>query len=195
MDGMVIPQTGRVGPNAVLQLRSALSHRGGLGLTRQVFDHANLDMLLRYPPDEMVDETMPALLFSSLWALLSGPDAAATAREAGQRTADYILANRIPGFAQVLLKSLPMSLSRPLLLKAILKSAWTFAGSGVCRVQNGNPASIEIEHNPIPQPGCVWHVAVFERLFRTLVSVRSRVRHTECILNGAPACRFEIRTR
>ena len=194
MSSTAIPSSRHVGPNAVLQLRTALSHRGGLALSRRVFGAAKLDDLLRTPPEEMIEEDIPSALFSSLYSCLPTHEAAATAREAGQRTADYIIAHRIPAFARLLLKMLPVALARPALLKAIEKNAWTFAGSGRCRALYGRPAIIEIERNPISQPGCVWHVAVFERLFRKLVDPRTRVVHTDCVDAGAAACRFEIRT-
>ncbi|MEM1431648.1 MAG: V4R domain-containing protein, partial [Pseudomonadota bacterium] len=42
-------------------------------------------------------------------------------------------------------------------------------------------------------PLCHWHAAVFERLFRVLVSPESSVTEVACCAMGAPACRFEIR--
>jgi divinyl protochlorophyllide a 8-vinyl-reductase len=52
--------------------------------------------------------------------------AAEVARDAGLRTADYLLANRIPKPVQVLLKHLPAPLAARVLLSAIRRHAWTF---------------------------------------------------------------------
>ena len=46
------------------------------------------------------------------------------------RTGDYLLAHRIPKPVQALLKRLPAPLAARVLLAAITRHAWTFAGSG-----------------------------------------------------------------
>ena len=115
------------------------------------------------------------------------------AGEAGTRTAAYVLANRIPKAAQALLKSLPAPLAGPLLLKAIARNAWTFAGSGRVRTAaRGRRFVVEIAANPLAMPGCVWHLAVFEGLFSALVAPRVSVSHPLCCHDGAALCRFEI---
>lgn len=140
----------------------------------------------------MVREAVVADLFEALFLRLPETDAKDVAAEAGRRTADYILANRIPGAAQSILKALPAPLAAPLLLAAIAKHAWTFAGSGRFTARYGAPLIVEIAANPLSMPGCVWHRAVFERLFRSLAAPRADVRHTRCCRTGEPLCRFEI---
>jgi hypothetical protein len=63
--------------------------------------------------------------------------AAEVARSAGRRTADYLLAHRIPKPVQALLKALPARLAARVLLSAIARHAWTFAGSGVFSASTG----------------------------------------------------------
>jgi divinyl protochlorophyllide a 8-vinyl-reductase len=41
-------------------------------------------------------------------------------------------------------------------------------------------------------PVCVWHEAVFRRLFRELVHPQAVVRETHCGACGERVCRFEI---
>ncbi len=184
---------GLVGPNAVIQLAAALRAAPvAIGAAEQVFASAGFLRLLNVPPDVMIDEAIPARLFEALWRELPPEQAARIAHDAGRRTGAYVLANRIPTVAQVVLRTLPPRFAAPLLLKAIRRNAWTFAGSGICRVTPGNPAIITIAHNPLAMPGCVWHIGVFECLFRALVSEGTRVRHSDCRIDGAPACRFEI---
>jgi divinyl protochlorophyllide a 8-vinyl-reductase len=181
---------GLVGPNAVIQLAEAL--RPIPGVAERIFARAGFSRFLRQPPDAMIDETIPARLFEALWRDMPPEEAARIAHEAGLRTGAYVLANRIPGFARALLRALPRRPASALLLKAIHKNAWTFAGSGICLVETGDPVFVTILGNPIVMPGGVWHIGVFEALFRALVTRKVRVRHEASLIDGRPACRFRI---
>lgn len=182
----------KVGPNAVTQVAAALRAVGGDALAVQVFQAARLETVLTDPPARMVDQQVAARLHTALRLTLPGDRAAQIAADAGRRTADYLLANRIPRPAQWVMKLLPAPLSARLLLKAMAANAWTYAGTGQVRTQAGNPAILEIIDNPLAQPLCPWHVAVFERLFRTLVAKDAVVTHTACCAQGARLCRYEI---
>ena len=182
----------QVGPNAVIQLGHALRARHGEALAARIYEAAGLSAWLCEPPQDMVDEHAVDRLFRALRGSLPAAEAAAVAAEAGERTAQYLLANRIPRAARAISRLLPTALSARLLLRAIAANAWTFAGSGRFRARPGSPHRIEIASNPIATPGCVWHVAVFETLFRALVAPQTRVRHLACCLDGAAACGFEI---
>lgn len=182
----------KVGPNAVTQVAAALRAWGGESLAQKVFMAAGLGNVLASPPEQMVDQAMAARLHETLRVTLQPKDATQIASEAGRRTADYLLANRIPKPAQWVMRALPPRLAAPILLKAMASNAWTYAGTGRVRTQAGNPCVLEILDNPLAQPGCPWHVAVFERLFRALVARGAQVTHAPCCANGATACRFEI---
>ncbi len=195
--GLTVSAPGRggapfVGPNAVTRLAEALRDGCGEAAARSVFARAGLGHMLSEPPVEMVDQQAVAGLYRALFRELPLDAATAAAAEAGRRTANYILAHRIPRAVRMTLKALPASLAGPLLLRAIARNAWTFAGSGGFRAQFGSPSVVEITDNPIAMPGCAWHVAVFEGLFRALVASHSTVRHPRCCHSGAAACRFEI---
>lgn len=181
---------GLVGPNAVIQLAEAL--RAEPGAAEQVFGRAGFIRLLRCPPDAMIDETIPARLFEALWRELSPGRAACIARDAGRHTGAYVLANRIPGVARLVLRALPPGLAAPLLLRAIRRNAWTFAGSGCCSIVPGRPATVIITDNPLAMPGGAWHVGVFEQLFDVLVNPGPRVSYSAARIDGRPACRFSI---
>lgn len=181
-----------VGPNTVIQLGLALREQCDEAAARAVFRHAGLEHMLEQPPDSMVDQHAVAGLFDALFAHQPTATAKSIATLAGTWTADYLLANRIPGAVQLLLKILPTRISTALLLNAIAKNAWTFAGSGHLRIERKSPIVIEIAFNPIAMPECPWHVAVFSQLFRTLVSAKAEVLHTKCCAKGASVCRFEI---
>lgn len=186
----------RVGPNAIIQLGDVLRDRCGLADAERVFGAAGLSRYLTRPPYAMVSEGEAAALHRALQSAL--PDRASDlATDAGSRTADYLLAHRIPAAAQHLLRLLPAPLAARLLVKAISRHAWTFAGSGSFAAAfgkgaNNPPLVISIRANPLATPGCPWHRAVFTRLFSQLVSPRTLVVHDHCCAAGDPTCRFVI---
>lgn len=191
--GPVIDAAPRVGPNAIIQMRTVLCERLGEDAARRVFCQAGLERDFAAPPTEMVREETAADLFQAVFRELPRPVADDIARQAGQRTAGYILAHRIPHLAQIALQRLPVFLARRMLLSAIARNAWTFAGSGEVSVKRSAPSAIEIHQNPLAVPGCVWHTAVFETLFRTLVTSEIVVKQTRCCSEGSGVCRFELR--
>lgn len=182
----------RVGPNAVIQLSSALADLEGESEQWQVFASAGYARLLSDLPHDMIDETIPARLFDTVRRCLPADRADTVLREAGTRTGAYILANRIPGPAKTLLRLLPSPIAARLLLKAISQHAWTFAGSGVVTCSYGRPLAMTIARNPLATPGCPWHTAVLEHLFQELAGNHLRVRHDGCCCRGAAACTFRI---
>lgn len=184
---------GRIGPNAVIQLVHALNDAGtDISITKRIFELAGHSALLDELPVEMVDEQIPYRLYKALWLINPDGSAEKIARDAGCRTADYILENRIPGPAKLVLKFLPSRLAAQLLLNAIARNAWTFAGSGVCRVRFDSNPQIDIEDNPFTMPGCIWHVGVFQRLFQQLVSARAKAFHIPQEWNERMVSRFEV---
>lgn len=183
---------GVIGPNAVIQLAAALHELEGRNAAERIFADAGCVALLNDLPTEMIDENVPAALYRSLYDLLPESQADKIASHSGRLTADYVMANRIPGPVKALLKLLPVFLSGPLLLSAIQKNAWTFIGSGSCRFSKAHPYRIEIQNNPLEMPNCRWHAAVFERLFQTLVASDITVSHPACVSHGDSLCLFII---
>lgn len=186
---------GQIGPNALLQLIPVLEAAGSAALARDLFAAARAEV-----PDPalgLVPEAPVARVHHGVRARF-GTGAEALLFEAGLRTADYILAHRIPKPAQTLLRWLPPALGAPILARAIARNAWTFAGSGQFAIAPGRPPRFDLADNPLirgersPIPLCHWHRAVFERLFRTLIDDRLRCRETACCASGAPACRFAL---
>lgn len=172
---------GRIGPNSVTQLAVALRSLEGEETTRSVFGAAMIDDLLRDPPEKMIDERIPQRLFAAVSEHLPEERAKVVFADAGARTADYVLAHRIPRLAQWILKRLPARPAAALLLRAIERNAWTFAGSGACRVNTGAALGpnalgrIHISQNPLQSPKQIWHVSVFTRLFQTLAAADAKV--------------------
>jgi len=202
---------GRIGPNAITRVAEVLPRWLGAPGTQALLEAAGLARHLHAPPEHMVDEDEVRALHAALRARLGAPLAREVARAAGRATADYLLAHRIPRPLQALLARLPARWAARVLLAAITRHAWTFAGSGrfAARVldaarpdHTGRPsrsAMLEIRANPLCRgvaaeaPACDYYAATFERLFRALVHAEAVVVETECEACGGAACRFDIR--
>ncbi len=197
--GVGARMTGRIGPNAIIRVAEVLPARVGSDATRRLFDRAGLARYLGAPPQAMVDEAEVRALHGALREALGATAAREVARAAGQRTADYLLAHRIPRPVQRLLRWLPAPLAARVLLAAIGRNAWTFVGSGRFTAQAGRPCVLQIAGNPLCRgvqaetPGCDFYAGTFERLFRVLVHRDAQVLETHCEACGDAACRFEIR--
>jgi divinyl protochlorophyllide a 8-vinyl-reductase len=190
----------RIGPNAVTRMAEALRALHGEAVAARVFAAAALGEMLRDPPQRMIDERDVARLHRTAHAALGAVAAAAVARDAGARTGAYLLAHRIPRPVQWLLRRLPAAIAARLLVAAIARHAWTFAGSGVfgVRWQRGG-VRLAIEHCPLcrevvaSDPACDFYCATFERLFGELVRAGSTVTEVACQACGGEACVFEVR--
>jgi divinyl protochlorophyllide a 8-vinyl-reductase len=199
MEGPPPPSSpGKIGPNAVTQLVLALRDSGFNGISTSKFTSANFAAWLTHPPTVMVDERDVVRLHNIVRAAMPREMADALMTEAGKRTADYLLAHRIPRFVQFILKHLPTYMAAIILVSAIRHHAWTFAGSGRFKTHSGSPTIFEIIGNPLcgdrpsTTPACLWHAAVFLRLFQVLVSPHTSVIETECEATGCDCCRFIV---
>ncbi len=190
---------GRVGPNAIIRVAEALREIGGVALEETLLDKAGLHDYLAGMPAEMVDEREVTRLQRAVQQELEPQQARLVMLDAGRRTGDYLLANRIPRPVQHVLRVLPAPLASRILLKAIGRNAWTFAGSGHLGIKPGQPVRLTLTGCPLCHgaesdiPICEYYAATFERLFRELVSSRAQATETSCHAVGAPACVFEVR--
>jgi divinyl protochlorophyllide a 8-vinyl-reductase len=191
--------TARVGPNAVIRVAEALDHARGAHAVAQVFKAAGLEGYLTTPPNEMVDEREVTRLQSALRQELGLAVARPVSHDAGLRTGDYLLANRIPRPVQRLLGVLPARLASRVLIAAIRRNAWTFVGSGVFDGKPGRPTRLSVTDGPIcrgasaDEPLCDFYSGSFERLFSRLVHPDARVTEIACQASGAESCIFEVR--
>lgn len=196
-----MPGDGRIGPNAITRVAEVMTARAGQGATQALFEQAGLARHLAAPPQHMVDEADVRALHAALRQRLGPTAAREVARAAGERTAEYLLARRIPRPVQALLKRLPAPLAARVLLAAIRRNAWTFAGSGDFEARAGAPCVLTIRRNPLcvdvheDTPGCEFYAGTFERLFVTLVHPDTRVHEVCCERCGGDACRFELAWR
>ena len=189
---------GRVGPHPGSRLAEALDAIESKAVTVKLFTAAELGSYLSSPPQAMVPEEDVTVLHRRLRSEMGQARAASVSWIAGLKTADYLLANRIPKPVQGLLKLLPRRLAAFILLKAIGAHAWTFAGSSRFSWSLGRTITLTFEDCPLCRwdrstaPCCHYYAATFERLFRVLISADTTVTETDCIAAGAEACRFRI---
>jgi divinyl protochlorophyllide a 8-vinyl-reductase len=176
----------------------ALCAELGSAPTAALFGRAGIEVYLRDPPQHMVDETQVTRLHAVLNAQLAPDQARRIGRDAGARTGTYLLENRIPRPVQRLLRILPAPLASRLLVAAIGRHAWTFAGTARFRAHGARPVWFRLDACPLCRgavastPCCDFYAGCFERLFRALVAPTARVTETACAAAGAPACRFEV---
>lgn len=191
----------RIGPNAIIQVAAALRARLGDAAAAPLLARATgyrLDAL----PTAMVNEGEVQALMQAVIGELGAASAAPLLRDAGYRTADYLLANRIPRLVQPLIRALPTRLGLAVLLGAIGRHAWTFAGSGQFRVvrHRGWP-ELEFRGCAIcrgmraADAVCDYYAGTFEGLFVDLIDTDLRVVETECMARGGAACRFRVERR
>lgn len=198
-DAPAVRQAGRVGPNAILQVIAALKEKATPEESARVFAAAGLSSYLESPPSQMVPEAEVGHLHKALREELDPGLCTAVALRAGETTADYLLANRIPDLVKKILDPLPPAVAAPILLVAISKNAWTFVGSGAMFYSLKRPITITVTGSPLCRditgaggPVCAYYVGTFQGLFRALVADTARVEEIACAAAGAPACVFEI---
>ena len=201
---------GTIGPNAVLRLREALDADCGPDATEALFIAAGQLPLHRAPLTDMVDERAVARLHATLRGRHGLATATRIARRAGDLTADYLLANRIPAVARRTLPWLPSGTAARTLVRAMMGHAWTFAGSGRVTVHwaeatqrnSGKAPALRLElviddcplcrGADVDGMACEYYAATFERLFRRLVAPSALVREVSCSAAGGHGCRFAV---
>ncbi len=188
----------RIGPNAIIQLVGVLRDRLSPAFAEAVLRDAT-PYTLDHMPTAMVDERETQAMVHALVRRVGASHATPVLREAGQRTATYLLANRIPQFAQLLIRLAPRRIGLKILLKAMSANAWTFAGSGQFHVVAGRTApELVFDHCAMcrdlreEQPMCDFYAGTFERLIAELVAANVRVVEVECIAQGGATCRFQL---
>ena len=184
---------GFMAPQVVLELFAVVLARLGQAAVDLLRQDTQMKRLT--PATEPVREDIAARLHQSVKRLF--PDQAVVLmREAGQATADALLATQQSVRAQAMLNGAPWPIAAWLLGRWARQHDWTFSGSGKFSVVNA--LEFDLADNPLVRgevaanPACHWHLALFERLFQRLVSPDLECREMACIATGAPACRFVI---
>lgn len=164
-----------IGPNAVLKAVEVMEERMGHAETAAILADAQI---ARLPSGAHMIPEVEALRLHRWLALHDPMGAVVIAEEAGARTADYIIAHRIPRAAGWLLRHLPARLAAPLLMAAIRKHAWTFIGAGAFMPHGAWRFTIDRskagDSLPPSESLFLWYGAVFTRLYGQLVSPECR---------------------
>jgi len=189
----------RIGPNAIIQTAATLVDRMGAAEATALL-RASTQWSLDHLPEAMVDEGEVTALVAAVMARHPGPAGEAIMRESGERTADYLLRVRIPRVAQRVIALLPPRLGLRLLLSAITRNSWTFAGSATFAVERDamHTTRFSLAGCPVCRgmsataPACHYYAATVERLVRAIVAPAAVVVEEECEAMGAPRCRFRI---
>lgn len=188
---------GRIGPNAILQTYDELVATIG-AVRAEALLHAATGRIAATLPERMVDEAEVNTFVQHVLHEL-GPLGHGVLRQAGHRTARYLLANRIPRPAQLVIRALPPRAGLSLLLSAIGRHSWTFAGSGDFAYRMDEVPWVRVIRCPMCRglhaggPTCDFYAGTFEGLMRALISRSAHVVETECEAAGASSCRFELR--
>ncbi|MEI7645943.1 MAG: bacteriochlorophyll 4-vinyl reductase [Chloroflexales bacterium] len=187
----------RIGPNAIIQTIAAL---------REVYAPEELRTLLAGEaegylsqlPHEMIPEVQFHELVELLTARLGVERACEILLRSGERTADYVRANRIPALIRTVLGLLPAPISLRVFLPAISKHAWTFAGSGAFSFSLGRTPSVSIGR-PVGQDTtgiaavlCRYYCGAFTQMLRRVVSPRISLREVACQARNSSACVYQI---
>lgn len=189
------PHIGRIGPNVLIQTAHALSDRLGDDVAERLLFQSTAHGLADLP-QQMVEESKANALVRAVHDAYGLPFARSVMRESGRRTGDYLLANRIPKPAQWLLPLLPNEMALRVLLTAIGKHTWTFAGSAHVHITAGDPAAITIQHCPLcagqqsTEPMCDFYAGTFGRLAQALLGPKGWAEEVACEARGDSACRF-----
>ena len=194
----LLPRSARIGPNAIIQTIAVLRDRYGTLVAS--------DLLLRATgrglndlPSRMVDEAEVRELVALCLERIGAARTRDVLREAGDRTACYLLDNRIPRVVQWLLRALPARPALRLLARAMAQHAWTFAGSGKFVFTAAATPTFAIRDCPLCRgltlstPGCDFYTGTFERLLDTLVRHGTRVTQVESAASGGCCCRYAVR--
>ncbi len=182
----------RIGPNAVLQTLRALDELAPA-------ERAEVEARAALEPFEegMIPERFFVRLIRATREVLPRRRAEAVLRRAGELTADYVRSHRIPAPIRATLAGLPAFMAMPLLLQAIERHAWTFAGAGTFGSEgkilllDGAPTARPESGAPSTGCSCAYYEGAFEGLLR-LAARGVHVTERACQASGAAKCQFHI---
>ncbi len=181
----------KIGPNSIIQTVAALESKYGKAEAEAILARAGHKHLIGNLPSEMTEESKFHALVQALDKELGEKIMVHILNDSGQRTAAYLLRVRIPGLFQKLLKPLPPGLAFKILIFAISKNAWTFAGSGDFSYTTGKTPEITVKVTcpTIPVVGN-FYLGTFTRLLRELVSHDTKIESSITGESGAITCRY-----
>jgi divinyl protochlorophyllide a 8-vinyl-reductase len=181
----------KIGPNSIIQTVAALEAKYGRSEAEAILRRAGQGGWISNLPSEMTEESKFHELVCSLEKELGEKNTASILEDSGRRTAAYLLRVRIPGFFQKILKPLPPGMAFKLLLFAISKNAWTFAGSGEFSYSSGKQPviTVRVTYPSLPVVGN-FYLGTFETLLEELVNAKTAIASSIEKKGGAILCTY-----
>ncbi|MEI7747481.1 MAG: bacteriochlorophyll 4-vinyl reductase [Chlorobiaceae bacterium] len=166
----------KIGPNSIIQTVAALEAAYGKTKAETMLSKIGQGYLVGNLPKEMVEEAKFHTLVGALQKEIGETATSRILQESGERTARYLLKVRIPGIFQKFVKLLPPRPAFKLLLFAISKNAWTFAGSGEFAYTMKRPPeiSVKVTFPTLPVVGN-FYLGTFTALLQELVNPTTKI--------------------
>ncbi len=181
----------KIGPNSIIQTVGALESAYGKSRADEILTNAGQGHWIGNLPSEMTDESKFHALVTALQKEIGETATAGILKESGERTAKYLLRVRIPGPFQKIVKLLPPGLAFRVLLFAISKNAWTFAGSGEFDYSSKPSPNINVKVTFPSEPVVGnFYLGTFIALLRELVNPNTSIRENIRKESGAIVCRY-----
>jgi divinyl protochlorophyllide a 8-vinyl-reductase len=181
----------KIGPNSIIQTVSALETTYGKNAAEDLLKKIGQGHWIGNLPKEMTEESKFHTLVTALQQEIGEKKTGEILKESGERTAKYLLKVRIPAPFQKLLKMLPPRLAFRLLLFAISKNAWTFAGSGEFSYALTRPPEITVRVTyPTHQVVGNFYLGTFSALLQELVNLKTEIIADIRRQNGAIRCMY-----
>jgi divinyl protochlorophyllide a 8-vinyl-reductase len=184
---------GQVAPELVRDVVTAVQDRHGSAAATALLQAAGLQALPG--PGQSIDQSIARDLHRALRRTMPD-DCVDVLYQAGQATADALISTQLSPRAMTMLKTGPWTVAAWLLGRWARQNSWTFAGSGkfvpLARLE------FDLSDNPLiagesaDSPLCLFHEALFERMFQRLVEPNLICREVSCAGMGAPSCRFVV---
>lgn len=190
--------TGKLGPNAIIQTVAALEEALGVERARAALVRGGAGDLPDHLPQALIDEHEFHELVMLLIDQLGGDATIDILARSGQLTAEYVFANRIPAIVRAILRILPPQLGLKILLPAMQRHTWTFAGSGSFAYHSGVMPWLEVANPAVRDDRalagalCAYYRGAFAQMLRMLIDPRARLRDCECQARGDRRCRYAI---
>ncbi len=185
--------SGFMAASMVLPLHEVLTERAGADAADALFRDAGMRFLPG--PEEHVRERQVLEIHQAVRHKYGAPGMDML-KAAGERAADIVTEYRIPSSGKVMLRRMPWPLAAWMCMRSAGQRTWTFGGSA--RFHARTTSRFELIGNPAirgvhaPKPICVFHQAMFQRLFQTLAHPRMVCRELSCEACGNSSCLFEI---
>lgn len=184
---------GMMGAQTVLPMVAAIERSLGPAVVAQLLDEARFARLAEH--GEHVRERQVAILHQALRRQYP-EQAESIQREAARDAVEWIMQNRIPARARLLLSGMPWAMAVWMLGRHAAQNAWAFGGSG--RFELLSTSEFQLTDNPLIRGEhsthaiCAWHEELFQQTFRRMAHSRLRCTEASCMAAGADACRFRL---